>query len=328
MSAKQINVTAYINDGKKENPKTINLDLSKPWKEILQTIASSFSTTAVVKTAIYNEFGGEYTDASTLSEGDVLFFDVNGNPFISISSAASVPIKDSLLSNQPISQAQARLQSTPIPKDTPSTFSLRFIIVGNASVGKSCLLLQFTDKRFKESVGPTIGVDFGSSLIRVDQDVIKLQIWDTAGQEDFQAITRAYYREAAAAILVYDVADKASFDKLQSWLSSVQEYSTNPNIVITLVANKIDVDASKRVVTTQQGQEFATANNLLFFETSAKTGVNVDDVFIKTAYEVINRVKTGNLEISDRNGIKQTVNPQPTVVVANPEEVKKQKKCC
>ena len=130
-----------------------------------------------------------------------------------------------------------------VSKDSQTTFSLRYIIVGNASVGKSCLLLQFVDKTFSEAVGPTIGVDFGSTILRIDNEIVKLQIWDTAGQEDFQAITRAYYREAAVALLVYDVTNRPSFEKLQIWLSNVQQYSTNPNLVIVLVAynNKLRI---------------------------------------------------------------------------------------
>lgn len=121
------------------------------------------------------------------------------------------------------------------PADGPAKYVMRFIIVGSMSVGKSCLLLQFTDHRFAANVGPTIGVDFGSASLNIDGENVKLQIWDTAGQEDFQAITRAYYREAAAAILVYDKTNLQSYEKLQSWLSAVQCNSTNPNIVITLV---------------------------------------------------------------------------------------------
>ena len=121
------------------------------------------------------------------------------------------------------------------PADGPTKYVMRFIIVGSMSVGKSCLLLQFTNRRFATNVGPTIGVDFGSSSLNIDGENVKLQIWDTAGQEDFQAITRAYYREAAAAILVYDMTNLQSYEKLQSWLSAVQSNSTNPNIVITLV---------------------------------------------------------------------------------------------
>ena len=112
---------------------------------------------------------------------------------------------------------------------------MRFIIVGSMSVGKSCLLLQFTDHRFAANAGPTIGIDFLSKTMYLEERTVRLQLWDTAGQEDFQAITRAYYREAAAAILVYDMTNKQSYEKLQSWLSAVQCNSTNPNIVITLV---------------------------------------------------------------------------------------------
>ena len=126
------------------------------------------------------------------------------------------------------------------PADGPAKYVMRFIIVGSMSVGKSCLLLQFTNHRFAANVGPTIGVDFGSASLNIDGGNVKLQIWDTAGQEDFQAITRAYYREAAAAILVYDKTNMQSYEKLQSWLSAVQCNSTNPNIVITLVGYSFD----------------------------------------------------------------------------------------
>ena len=146
----------------------------------------------------------------------------------------------------PVPMAPQAYEAAPAPSQTqhaavvkraegPAKYVMRFIIVGSMSVGKSCLLLQFTDHRFAANAGPTIGVDFGSSTISIDGEVVKLQIWDTAGQEDFQAITRAYYREAAAAILVYDMTNKQSYEKLQSWLSAVQCNSTNPNIVITLV---------------------------------------------------------------------------------------------
>ena len=114
-------------------------------------------------------------------------------------------------------------------------YLFKFIVVGSASVGKSCLLLQFTDQRYKEHIQPTVGVDFGSRTCVLEGQPIKVQVWDTAGQEDFRAITRAYYREAAAALLCYDVSDRKTFRRLKSWLSAVRTNATNDQICITLV---------------------------------------------------------------------------------------------
>ena len=147
----------------------------------------------------------------------------------------AVPMATPMPSQMPNANAAGARPTIVKPADGPAKYAMRFIIVGSMSVGKSCLLLQFTDRKFAANVGPTIGVDFGSSSLNIDGENVKLQIWDTAGQEDFQAITRAYYREAAAAILVYDMTNRQSYEKLQSWLSAVQCNSTNPNIVITLV---------------------------------------------------------------------------------------------
>lgn len=151
------------------------------------------------------------------------------------SASVSPPLAVPTAYTSEASSAHEVQQSVVKPADGPAKYVMRFIIVGSMSVGKSCLLLQFTNRRFAANVGPTIGVDFGSSSLNIDGENVKLQIWDTAGQEDFQAITRAYYREAAAAILVYDMTNLQSYEKLQSWLSAVQSNSTNPNIVITLV---------------------------------------------------------------------------------------------
>ncbi len=159
----------------------------------------------------------------------------------------------------------------------------KFIVIGNVSVGKSCLLLQFVDKRFRGEHASTIGVDFGSSIVEIKGKKIKLQIWDTAGSEDFASITRAYYREAAGALLVYDISSRDSFLQLSNWLQNIKTYCTNRAVTITLVGNKCDLPESERVISRQQGEDFARENGLLFFETSAKTGKNVQEVFHITA---------------------------------------------
>uniref|UniRef100_A0A8C8URJ3 RAB2A, member RAS oncogene family n=1 Tax=Peromyscus maniculatus bairdii TaxID=230844 RepID=A0A8C8URJ3_PERMB len=105
------------------------------------------------------------------------------------------------------------------------------------SVGKSCLLLQFTDKRFQPVHDLTIGVEFGARMITIDGKQIKLQIWDTAGQESFRSITRSYYRGAAGALLVYDITRRDTFNHLTTWLEDARQHS-NSNMVIMLIGNK------------------------------------------------------------------------------------------
>mmetsp|Transcript_56402 Transcript_56402/g.78156 ORF Transcript_56402/g.78156 Transcript_56402/m.78156 type:complete len:203 (+) Transcript_56402:93-701(+) len=178
----------------------------------------------------------------------------------------------------------------------PYKYLFKYIIVGDTAVGKSCLLLQFTDKRFQPVHDLTIGVEFGSRTITIDENQIKLQIWDTAGQEKFRSITRSYYRGAAGALLVYDITRRETFDHLQSWLEDCRRYS-NQNIVIMLIGNKSDLE-NKRSVSKEEGQEFATKNGLTFLETSAKTAANVEAAFIESARKIYQTTEAGGVDWS------------------------------
>mmetsp|Transcript_18578 Transcript_18578/g.71705 ORF Transcript_18578/g.71705 Transcript_18578/m.71705 type:complete len:203 (-) Transcript_18578:121-729(-) len=178
----------------------------------------------------------------------------------------------------------------------PYKYLFKYIIVGDTAVGKSCLLLQFTDKRFQPVHDLTIGVEFGSRTITIDDNQIKLQIWDTAGQEKFRSITRSYYRGAAGALLVYDITRRETFDHLQSWLEDCKRYS-NQNIVIMLIGNKSDLE-NKRSVSKEEGQEFANKNGLTFLETSAKTAANVEAAFIESARKIYETTEAGGVDWS------------------------------
>ncbi|RHY24592.1 hypothetical protein DYB32_008782 [Aphanomyces invadans] len=183
-------------------------------------------------------------------------------------------------------------------------YLFKYIIIGDTGVGKSCLLLQFTDKRFQPVHDLTIGVEFGARMINIDSKQIKLQIWDTAGQESFRSITRSYYRGAAGALLVYDITRRETFNHLTRWLEEARQNS-NSNMAIMLIGNKSDLE-HRRAVSYKEGEQFAKENGLIFLETSAKTAANVEDAFIKTAQKIHANIQAGICDVTNEVWIKKT----------------------
>lgn len=189
-------------------------------------------------------------------------------------------------------------------------YLFKYIIIGDTGVGKSCLLLQFTDKRFQPVHDLTIGVEFGARMVNIDGKQIKLQIWDTAGQESFRSITRSYYRGAAGALLVYDITRRETFNHLTSWLEDARQHSSS-NMVIMLIGNKSDLE-SRRDVKREEGEAFAREHGLIFMETSAKTACNVEEAFINTAKEIYRKIQQGLFDVhNEANGIK--IGPQQCI---------------
>ncbi|EPQ53291.1 ras-domain-containing protein [Gloeophyllum trabeum ATCC 11539] len=174
-----------------------------------------------------------------------------------------------------------------MPPTDNAPINVKLLLIGNSSVGKSSLLLRFSDEQWlqEDESSPTIGVDFRVHKMKVNGRSVKLSIWDTAGQERFRTITSSYYRGAQGIILVYDVANRESFDALPRWYSELEKYVSS-SVVKILVGNKVDKEFSRQVSTTE-GQQFAQRMNSLFIEASAKTSVGVKEAFQEVVTKII-----------------------------------------
>ncbi|XP_054272414.1 ras-related protein Rab-4B [Macrosteles quadrilineatus] len=178
-------------------------------------------------------------------------------------------------------------------------YLFKFLVIGSAGAGKSCILHQFIENKFKNTSSHTIGVEFGSKIVNVAGKSVKLQIWDTAGQERFRSVTRSYYRGAAGALLVYDITNRESFNALADWLQDARALAS-PNIIILLVGNKKDLEAD-REVTFLQASQFAQENDLMYLETSAKSAENIEESFLKCCKTILAKIQSGELD-PDRIG--------------------------
>ena len=169
--------------------------------------------------------------------------------------------------------------------------------------------MRFADDTFNESFITTIGVDFRFRTITVNDKIVKLQIWDTAGQEKFKTITSSYYRNAHAVMIVYDVSDRKSFENIEQWLSDIEKFCPT-KVCKMIIGNKCDIDATEREVKYEDAKAFATELNIDYIETSAKTSNNVEKAFIQMVEELIkNKIEQQNVgnavDLNNRIGNKQ-----------------------
>jgi len=197
-------------------------------------------------------------------------------------------------------------------------YVFKFIITGDAGVGKSSLLIRLTDQRFLANPEPTLGVEFGSKLIQLPEEnkIVKLQCWDTAGTESFRSITRSYYRGAAGCLLVYDVTSRASFVNARSWLADVRRHA-DPHLSCILVGNKVDLvdpdggtqqqqqaHGKRREVSREEGERWAAEEELLFVEASAKSGQNVELAFEQASRDILSKIRRGVFDDDRSPGVK------------------------
>lgn len=191
-------------------------------------------------------------------------------------------------------------------------YLIKCILVGESGVGKSSLLLQFTEKKFSSQHEMTIGVEFGTKNIKVCKKIVRLQIWDTAGQESFRSITKSYYKESGIVLLVYNVCDLDSFLSLSKWLSEVKDMANEPHVI--LVGNKSDLTQDRKV-TYSEGKQFADDNKMLFIETSAIKPKTVEQVFELITTETVESIQRGEIDITDPSrGIKPGQVLRPFIV--------------
>lgn len=195
-------------------------------------------------------------------------------------------------------------------------YLFKLLLIGDSSVGKSCILLRFADDSYADSYISTIGVDFKIRTVQQDGKTIKLQIWDTAGQERFRTITSSYYRGAHGIIIVYDVTDMATFSNVKQWLNEIDRYA-NDSVCKLLVGNKCDL-IDKKVVDTQTAKGVADELGIPFLETSAKNSINVEQAFITMAEEIKKKI-----------GSQPVVNKTPDTVKMRGEPIQqKSNNCC
>jgi small GTP-binding protein len=210
---------------------------------------------------------------------------------------------------------------------TSFDMSFKLIVIGDSGVGKSCLTNNAIKNTFDDAYNATVGFEFFTFNIRLNGKIVKLQIWDTCGQELYRSLITNFYRNSSLAIMVYSINSKESFDNVEMWLRELRTHS-NPDVKVFLIGNKSDLEA-EREVTTEQGENFYKQNNLsLFMESSAKTGFNTQKIFIKAAeilYEDYNKYKDDNSSNDMGSTDENNVNNRQKLDIHNN---KNKKGCC
>ena len=210
-------------------------------------------------------------------------------------------------------------------------YLLKYIIIGDSAVGKSNILTQYVYEKFSEEFQSTLGVEFAAKNTVIDNKIYRIQIWDTAGAESFRSITRAYYKNSVCAFIVYDITKRETFENVQVWLDDIKNQCPQ-TVLLVLVGNKLDLE-NERQISYEEGESFAQKNNMYFFETSAKTGVNIENLFLKSVETINERIQEDFYDLSTGNcGIKIGNEVNSDNIVLNKENVTKTDnnggKCC
>ena len=202
-------------------------------------------------------------------------------------------------------------------------YIFKIILIGSSSVGKSSILQRYIQKVFNESYSCTIGVDFFMKSLDIGDKSIKMQLWDTAGTEKFRSITTGYYRGANAAFIVFDLTSKQSFECLNEWIENYYKFSDpNSEKNVVLIGNKCDL-VDRREITQEEIDKFIKDNNIMYYETSAKTGQNIDECFYFIAEKLVKEFENKENEEEKRTDLINNDNLKEGTV-----DLIGNKKCC
>ena len=188
--------------------------------------------------------------------------------------------------------------------DKGTTFKI--LTIGESGVGKTCILRRFVEDKFLKNHLATIGIDFKTKTLNINNKEIKLKIWDTAGQERFRNITTQYYKGADGIVLVFDVTDDGSFEKIRDWMAQIQSNTQQDDLGLVLLGNKCDVEP--RVITEEQGNKMAEELNINYFETSALNGQGINEAFEHLARDIMKKKGVG--EVHKDGGVGLNNNKQ------------------
>ena len=195
--------------------------------------------------------------------------------------------------NQPKSEENTiKIKSTPKEQEKQKEIEVKIVLLGNINVGKTSIASRYCKNSFNEHHINTIGGAYQQQKVVLNNGaIVKLHIWDTSGQERFRAMTNLYYRDAQVAILTYDITSESSFTGIEFWIEELKYKVENENMLLFLVGNKCDVNDEERKVAKNKGKKFAEDNNMLFYETTAKTGAGVKELFGEVASKVYEQLK-------------------------------------
>ncbi|KAM3146001.1 hypothetical protein pb186bvf_001979 [Paramecium bursaria] len=168
-------------------------------------------------------------------------------------------------------------------------FLFKILLIGDLKVGKSSILLRFTDNTFNEQFLPNIGVDFKIKTIDCQGKQVKLQIWDTAGQERFKTITSSFYKGALGILIVFDISNRDSFNNLLQWMDEIKKHASE-GAVLVLVGNKLDIQ-DNREVSTVEAQALAQKLNIAYIETSSLNSINIEQPFVRIVEELLQKIE-------------------------------------
>ena len=199
-------------------------------------------------------------------------------------------------------------------------YMIKILTLGDTTVGKTSIVLQYTTQKYNTQILSTIGVDFKSKVINIDNNKVKMLIWDTAGEERFRNIASQYYNGADGALLIFDITKKSSFERIVYWINELSQKKNINELGLLLVGNKIDLE-KERQVQKEEAERFAKENNLKYYEVSAAKNINIDNMMLDIIKQCVS-----NIQKRDSDAFRDSINDAYQII--SDINNKKNKNCC